>query len=164
MKFGKEFFTLFRGGWFGEVLDLTIDLAEPGRVFGPAAVVTAGGESQSNGEDQGEAAHGVTVVDRHRACGGRRPPPRTVREFLTRSNSDDDRYVAFWTLLATTGMRLGEALGLRWPDIDLDHAQASIQQTVIYVNHDVQFGSPKTGIAWWARGDLNPHVLSDTGT
>ena len=30
-----------------------------------------------------------------------------------------DRLHALWVLLATTGLRLGEALGLAWKDIDL---------------------------------------------
>jgi integrase len=55
----------------------------------------------------------------------------------------DPLYPAF-LLLATTGMRQGEALGLRWSDVDLDVGRASIIQTVIPVNHKVQFGSPKT--------------------
>jgi integrase len=31
----------------------------------------------------------------------------------------DDRLSAAYVLLATTGMRRGEALGLRWADVDL---------------------------------------------
>lgn len=35
-----------------------------------------------------------------------------------------------WHLLVLEGMRRGEALGLRWKDVDLDTGKASIQQTV----------------------------------
>jgi integrase len=38
----------------------------------------------------------------------------------------------------------GEALGLRWADVDLDTGRASIVQTVITVKHKVHFGDPKT--------------------
>jgi integrase len=34
----------------------------------------------------------------------------------------DDRLYALWLLVATTGMRRGELAGLRWVDIDFDHA------------------------------------------
>jgi integrase len=42
----------------------------------------------------------------------------------------DHRFIALWHLLATTGLRRGEALGLRWRDLDLDRGTASVQQTV----------------------------------
>jgi integrase len=57
--------------------------------------------------------------------------------------SGDRLYGAFY-LLATTGMRRGEALGLRWADVDLEKGRAAIRQTVIAVDHQVQIGSPKT--------------------
>jgi integrase len=37
----------------------------------------------------------------------------------------DDRLYALWLLVATTGMRRGELAGLRWVDIDFDHATVS---------------------------------------
>lgn len=36
-----------------------------------------------------------------------------------------------WMFLALTGCRRGEALGLRWRDLDLQRATASIRQQVI---------------------------------
>jgi integrase len=47
-------------------------------------------------------------------------------------------------VLATTGMRRGEALGLRWADVDLDAARLAVRQTVIEVNHKIEFSMPKT--------------------
>lgn len=35
-----------------------------------------------------------------------------------RSGAEEDRLYPPWVLLATTGMRRGEALGLRWNDVD----------------------------------------------
>src|SRR5205807_1869230 len=44
----------------------------------------------------------------------------TLRQFLAVSMATSDRLHPLWVLLATTGMRRGEALGLRWSDVDLD--------------------------------------------
>jgi integrase len=70
--------------------------------------------------------------------------PTELGSFLDRSGATGDRYHAAWVVLATTGMRRGEALGLRWSDVDLDAGTASIQQTVVAVRHNVSFGTPKT--------------------
>ena len=78
-----------------------------------------------------------------------------VRAFL--DYTAEHRLHAAFVLLATTGMRRGEALGLRWSDVDLAAGRVSIVQTVIAVNHDVQVGSPKT-----ARGRRT--VVLDPGT
>lgn len=43
----------------------------------------------------------------------------------------DDRLSACWRFLAMTGCRRGEALGLRWRDLDLDNDRATIMQTVV---------------------------------
>lgn len=49
-----------------------------------------------------------------------------------------------FTFLALTGTRRGEALGLRWSDLDLDGATASIVQTVGKVAGRVLIGTTKT--------------------
>lgn len=41
------------------------------------------------------------------------------------------RYGHAWSFLATTGCRRGEALGLRWADLDLDARSASIRQQAV---------------------------------
>ena len=55
----------------------------------------------------------------------------------------DDLYPAF-LLAATTGMRRGEVLGLRWSDVDLERKRLSVRQTLICVGHDPRFSRPKT--------------------
>ena len=59
----------------------------------------------------------------------------TLRRFLDASRSEDDRLYALWVLLATTGMRRGEALGLRWADLDLDKGRARVVQTILQTRH-----------------------------
>ncbi len=74
----------------------------------------------------------------------------TLGDFLQRSRSYRgkgglvDRYYALWLLLATTGLRRGEALGLRWSDVDLDERVLPVSQTVITVDHVQSIGTPKT--------------------
>ncbi|MDQ3691701.1 MAG: site-specific integrase [Chloroflexota bacterium] len=68
----------------------------------------------------------------------------TLTRFLQASQSADDRLHGLWTLLATTGMRRGEALGLRWSDVDLDSGRAGIVQTIIQTGSTVSIGAPKT--------------------
>ncbi len=41
-------------------------------------------------------------------------------------------------------MRRGEALGLRWKDVDLEHRRLAIRQTLISVDYGVEFSTPKT--------------------
>jgi integrase len=56
----------------------------------------------------------------------------------------DDLLYALWFLLATTGLRRAEALGLRWSDLDLDAGRISIRQTLAYVGTKATFSEPKT--------------------
>jgi len=65
-----------------------------------------------------------------------------LRTFLEATRGS--RYWVAYLLLATTGLRRGEALGLRWQDLDLDAGRAAIRQTVIVIKHAVMIGTPKT--------------------
>lgn len=56
----------------------------------------------------------------------------------------DDPLYALWVLLATTGVRRGEALGLRWSDVDLDRGTISVSQTITTVGTRVVISPPKT--------------------
>ena len=80
-------------------------------------------------------------------------PP--VSRFTVPSASRRPSSVSWVT--ASRKPRRGECLGLRWSDVDLDAGRASIVQTVIAVNHEGRFGSPKT-----ARGRRT--VVLDQGT
>jgi integrase len=88
----------------------------------------------------------VEVSDPPRPSG--RPEMQTWRgdqlhAFL--QGTAEDRLSGAWWLLATTGMRRGEVLGLRWSDVDLDAGSLRITRTLITT--DVQRkGEP--GMAW----------------
>jgi integrase len=106
------------------------------------------------------ARNPADAADPPRAAAAVRPTMTTwtadqVRAFL--DYTADHRLHAAFVVLATTGMRRGECLGLRWSDVDLTVGRVSIAQTVIAVNHKVRIGSPKT-----ARGRRT--VVLDPGT
>jgi integrase len=64
--------------------------------------------------------------------------------FLQQSEAEGDRDHPLWRLIAATGMRRGEALGLRWADVDLGAGTVTVTRTLIIVDHVAQFGQPKT--------------------
>jgi integrase len=72
-----------------------------------------------------------------------------------------DRLYCAWVVAATTGLRRGELLGLRWRDVDLDRGVLSVRQTVGLVKRDgkrtIGYGVPKTDQSRRA-------VALDTGT
>jgi integrase len=46
-----------------------------------------------------------------------------------------DRFDNLWVLLATTGLRLGEALGLKWADVDLAGRRLMVRRTLVRRRH-----------------------------
>jgi len=56
----------------------------------------------------------------------------------------DDRLSPLWHTIAMTGMRRGEALGLRWTDVDLEKARLSVRRALIPTNREVVVSEPKT--------------------
>jgi integrase len=67
---------------------------------------------------------------------------KEVQRFLV--SVADDRLYALWTVLLATGLRRGEALGLRWDDVDLDRRRLSIQRAVTVVDYEIVVSEPKT--------------------
>ena len=56
----------------------------------------------------------------------------------------DDRLHDLWHVLAMTGMRRGEALGLKWDDVDLEAGRLSVRRALIPSGRDVVVSEPKT--------------------
>lgn len=69
----------------------------------------------------------------------------------------EDRLYAAWRLAATTGMRRGEVLGLRWCDVDLGAGRVAVRQTITEAGSKLVFGEPKTG-----RGKRNIALDAET--
>ena len=55
-------------------------------------------------------------------------------DFLKKSNMYRHWYPIF-ALMIGTGLRVGEAVGLRWNDVDFDNNTISVNHTLIYYNH-----------------------------
>jgi integrase len=66
----------------------------------------------------------------------------TLRTFLEATRGDE--LWPLWLVMATTGLRRGEALGLRWCDIDFDTGRARVTQTVTAIGWQIHHGQPKT--------------------
>ena len=65
-----------------------------------------------------------------------------LHTFLTAVEDEPD--YPLWRLAASTGMRRGELLGLRWTDIDLDRGLVSVQRQLVRNGDALEFGHPKT--------------------
>lgn len=67
-------------------------------------------------------------------------PPRPIKREMTALTQDqfgrllasgrDDRWYPLWALLGTAGLRIGEALGLRWDDVDLAGRRLAIRRAL----------------------------------
>lgn len=56
----------------------------------------------------------------------------------------EHRLAPAYLLAATTGMRRGEVLGVRWRDIDFKARRLHVRQTILSVNYQLTVGQPKT--------------------
>jgi len=68
--------------------------------------------------------------------------PQQLRAFL--DSVRRDRLFAAWLTAATTGMRRGELLGLRWSDVDLEAETLSVRQIRTVARYEVLTLTPKT--------------------
>ena len=83
------------------------------------------------------------------------PPRVTARGYELRTWSAEqlasflnsqraDRQYALWQVLAMTGLRRGEALGLRWRDVDLEAGRLCVRRSLIPEGSQVAVHEPKT--------------------
>lgn len=68
-----------------------------------------------------------------------------IARFLTFAATDT--YNPLWLLIVQTGMRRGEALGVRWQDIDLDKATLRVRQCVESLDGKPHLQTPKSAAA-----------------
>ncbi|MDQ3708051.1 MAG: site-specific integrase [Actinomycetota bacterium] len=90
----------------------------------------------------------VTLVKRPKAV-HRDPVVFTEDELgrVLKAAQDDALYLAI-LLAARTGMRMGEVLGLRWVDVDLEIGVLAVRQALQYVaGEGLQMGEPKSAMS-----------------
>jgi integrase len=78
-----------------------------------------------------------------------------VSRFLELAASD--RWAPLWRLAATTGMRRGELVGLRWSDVHLERAELMVRHNVTVADHQLHDGTPKGKRA--RRVSLDPRTV-----
>jgi integrase len=81
-----------------------------------------------------------------------------LRTFLDHLRGNDDRLYALWHLITTTGMRREDALGLRWPCVDLDERHIVIRETLTVAGNKPLFQE-------LAKSEAGERMIAlDTGT
>jgi len=97
--------------------------------------------------------------------------PEELGRFL--DHADRDELGPAFHLLAATGLRRGEAVGLRWADVDLEKSRLHVRQQVVLLvsgfsrpcdqcgaDHGrIAFGRPKTASGEDRTVDLDPHTV-----
>lgn len=75
-----------------------------------------------------------------------------------------ERLEALYVMALSSGMRLGELLGLRWSDVDLDGNMVQVRQILVRMPSGLRFGEPKTkrsrrriALSTGARDSLRQH-------
>lgn len=71
--------------------------------------------------------------------------PEEAARFL--KVAQDDRLYALYALLVAGGLRIGEALGARWADLDLERGVLAVRQSVARLSGRWVFSAPKSGKA-----------------
>jgi integrase len=86
----------------------------------------------------------ATLVDLPRAVRYEAPAitPEQARAIVAAVHGD--RLEALVTLTLATGLRQGEALALRWSDVDLDSGTLAVRRALSRVDGQVRFDEPKT--------------------
>ena len=68
--------------------------------------------------------------------------PEEARKFLAEAESD--RLGAIFSVALAVGLRLGEALGLRWIDVDLERSQLHVRQALQRIDGELRFVEPQS--------------------
>lgn len=67
-----------------------------------------------------------------------------LSRFLEVAAVDPGRYAPLFTVLAATGVRISEALGLRWTDIDWQAGRIRVERALVFVGNTPSLQEPKS--------------------
>lgn len=70
--------------------------------------------------------------------------PAELGRFLDWAYAAGERLAPIIEATATTGLRRGEVLGLRWIDVDLDRSRLVVAQQAVAIGKELVLGAPKT--------------------
>ncbi len=102
--------------------------------------------------------------------------PEKIGQFL--AHVEGDRWAPLWRLIATTGMRRGEALGLRWSDVDVGRGVITSTNQRSIAGGQIVEGEPKsdagrrsltvdagtlTALRTWRRQQAQERLLMGAG-
>lgn len=86
----------------------------------------------------------ATLVDTPRITRHEITPLTPEQAKLLIETSAEDRHRALWITALGTGLRLGELLGLRWEDVDLDAGRMRVRYSLASVDGELVLQEPKT--------------------
>jgi integrase len=95
-------------------------------------------------------ASGLVAVNPLSAAGRPTPPrsvpkgwtPNQARKFL--SLTEGERTYPIWAFLMGSGLRIGELVALRWPNVDLDEDVVRVVEFTTYIGHELAPSSGKS--------------------
>lgn len=90
------------------------------------------------------ARNAAALTDPPRLIRTERVPLTTEQAHVFLAAAEGDRLEALYLITAALGLRLGEGLGLRWQDVDLDSGTLRVRQAVQRVDGELIFKEPKT--------------------
>lgn len=70
--------------------------------------------------------------------------PEQVEAFIAAGEASASRWAPLFIFLVTTGLRISEALGLRWGDVDWEGRRIHIQRACVFRNRHYEIVPPKT--------------------
>jgi len=133
------------------------------RVVDSSVIPGEGAEALALGEVADDVGTGIVSLPRLTSERLNPPTPEQVARIL---DATPEPYKTPLAHAAFGGLRRGEALGLRWSDVDLDRRVLFVRQAATFVGREITFDRPKSRDserAEPARGPARPARERESG-